>query len=90
MYEKCESTEGKANYNADHAANFKQQIVSGRVKYLNSERNLLAIRCLKLCNNQTKTQAAKRVQQTKQNKKGKQQDNRHFTNDSSSKIITTS
>ena len=44
------STEGKVNYNVDYAANFKQQIVSCHVKCLNSERNLLAICCLKLWN----------------------------------------
>ena len=43
--------ERKVNYIVDHAANFKQQIVSCRVKCLNSERNLLTICCLKLYNN---------------------------------------
>ena len=38
MYKKCASTEGKGNYNVDHAANFKQQIVSYRWKCLSSER----------------------------------------------------
>ena len=38
MHKNCASTEGEVNYNADHAANFKQQIVSCRLKCLNSER----------------------------------------------------
>ena len=40
MYKNCTSTEGEVNYIVDHAANFKQQIVSRRVECLNSERNL--------------------------------------------------
>ena len=39
MYKNCASTEGEVNYTADHAANFKQQAVNGRVECLNSERN---------------------------------------------------
>ena len=38
MYKMCASTEGKVNYNVDHAANFKQEIVSCRLKCSNSER----------------------------------------------------
>ena len=38
MYKNCASTEGEVNYIVDHAANFKQQIVSCHVECLSSER----------------------------------------------------
>ena len=51
MYKNCASTEGKVNYKVDYAANFKQQIVSCRLKCLDQRETCRTICCLRLCNN---------------------------------------
>ena len=37
MFKNCASTEGEVNYIVDHAANFKQQIVSCRLECLDQK-----------------------------------------------------
>ena len=58
--------ERKVNCIVDHAANFKQQIVSCRLKCWNSERNCLSICCLSKPLNVRSKQNKRKGEMTKQ------------------------